>query len=78
MNKNMKFYKINEQCLQNIIEANKGLELVETRGDSTMIMYKIRLLLSSSLEQMQKDNEEELDVGEEAQGVVSKKEKGEK
>jgi len=53
------FLKINQQCFNNLIEINNALPIVETKGDSTMIMYKIRLTLSATLEQMQKDNQEE-------------------
>lgn len=53
------FLKINQQCLNNLVEINNALPIVETKGDSTMIMYKIRLTLSATLEQMQKDNQEE-------------------
>jgi hypothetical protein len=53
------FSKINQQCLQNLIEINGALSAIETKGDSTMIMYKIRLTLSATLEQMQKDNQQE-------------------
>ena len=50
------FLKINNQCLQNLMEINGALSSIETKGDSTMIMYKIRLTLSATLEQIQKDN----------------------
>jgi hypothetical protein len=53
------FSKINQQCLQNLIEINNALPLVETKGESTMLIYKIRLTLSATLEQMQKDNQAE-------------------
>jgi hypothetical protein len=53
------FLKINQQCLNNLVEINNALPIVETKGDSTMIMYKIRLTLSATLEQMQKDNQVE-------------------
>jgi len=53
------FSKINQQCLNNLIEINNALPLVETKGESTMLIYKIRLTLSATLEQMQKDNQEE-------------------
>jgi hypothetical protein len=53
------FLKINQQCLQNLIEINNVLPLVETKGESTMLIYKIRLTLSATLEQMQKDNQQE-------------------
>ena len=50
-------YKINKQCIQNLIFiSNELLPLVETKGDSTMIIYKIRLSLASTLDQIQKDN----------------------
>ena len=52
------FLKINNQCLQNLMEINGALSSIETKGDSTMIMYRIRLTLSATLEQMQKDNSE--------------------
>jgi hypothetical protein len=53
------FSKINQQCLQNLIEINNALPLIETKGESTMLIYKIRLTLSATLEQMQKDNQEQ-------------------
>ena len=53
------FLKINNQCLQNLMEINGALSSIETKGDSTMTMYKIRLTLSATLEQMQKDNQNE-------------------
>jgi len=53
------FSKINQQCLQNLIEINNALPLVETKGESTMLIYKIRLTLSATLEQMRKDNQAE-------------------
>ena len=56
MNENI-IYKINQQCLQNLIAIqNELLPAIETKGDSTMIMYKARLTLFSTLEQIQKDN----------------------
>lgn len=51
------FSKINQQCLQNLIDINNALSSIETKGESTMIMYKIRLALSATLEQIQKDNQ---------------------
>ena len=51
------FFKINQQCLQNLMEINGALASVETKGDSMLILYKIRITLSAVLEQMQKDNE---------------------
>jgi hypothetical protein len=56
---NNNFLKINQQCLQNLIEINNALPLVETKGESTMLIYKIRVTLLAVLEQTQKDNQEE-------------------
>jgi hypothetical protein len=56
----MNFLKINEQCLKNIKDVTDALSAIETKGDSTMIMYKIRLMLMSTLEQIQKDNQEDV------------------
>ena len=53
------FSKINQQCLNNLIEINNALPSVETKGESTMLIYKIRVTLLATLEQMQKDNQEE-------------------
>lgn len=53
------FSKINQQCLNNLYEINNALSAIETKGDSTMTMYKIRVFLSSTLEQIQKDNQQE-------------------
>jgi len=53
------FLKINKQCFQNIIDATNALTNIETKGESTMLIYKIRVTLLASLEQMQKDNQEQ-------------------
>ena len=53
-----KNYKLNQQCLQNMLEINNGLALIETKGDSLMILYRIRLTLDAVLKQIQEDNEE--------------------
>ncbi len=53
------FYKLNKIGLQHLIEINGALASIETKGDSTLILYKIRMTLSAVLEQMQKDNEAE-------------------
>jgi hypothetical protein len=53
----MSFFKINEQCLQNLGGINDLLAQIETKGDSTLIMYKARITLMASLEQIQKDNQ---------------------
>jgi hypothetical protein len=52
------FLKINKVCLQNILDINKTLASIETRGDSTITLAQVRILLASTLEQMKKDNEE--------------------
>jgi hypothetical protein len=49
--------KINKQCFQNLIDINNALSSVETKGDSTIVIYKIRVTLMAVLEQMQKDNQ---------------------
>jgi hypothetical protein len=53
------FFKINQQCLQNIVEIRDALSSIETKGESTMIMYRIRLSIMATLEQIQKDNSNE-------------------
>ncbi len=58
------FLKINQQCFNNLIEINNALPVIETKGDSTMVMYKIRLTLSATLEQIQKDNQSQEDKNE--------------
>ena len=52
-----KFSKINKTCLQQLVEINNGLTLVEIKGDSTMIMFKIRLTLDAVLKQIEEDNQ---------------------
>jgi hypothetical protein len=59
MESEIQFFKINQQCIQNLADINVALNSIETKGESTMIMYKIRLMLSASLEQIQKDNQPE-------------------
>ena len=51
------FLKINKTCLQNILDINKTLASIETKGDSTMILSQLRILLASTLEQMKADND---------------------
>jgi hypothetical protein len=41
------------------MEINGALPSIETKGDSTIFMYKIRLMLIATLEQIQKDNQVE-------------------
>jgi hypothetical protein len=59
MESEIQFFKINQQCIQNLADINVALNSIETKGESTMIMYKVRLMLSASLEQIQKDNQPE-------------------
>ena len=54
------FLKINKQCIQQLVNVNSALPSVETKGDSTMIMYKIRLIIDAVLQQIQKDNNSEI------------------
>lgn len=56
MESETKFFKINQQCLQNIVDVRDALSSIETKGESTMIMYRIRLSIMATLEQIQKDN----------------------
>jgi hypothetical protein len=53
------FLKINQQCINNIVEATNALANIETKGESTMLIYKIRVTLLATLEQIQKDNQAE-------------------
>ena len=65
--------KINEQCFRNINDVYAALGAIETKGDSTMIMFKIRTTLQATLEQIQKDNEEE---NKEEKGIIIDNTKG--
>jgi len=57
MESEIQFFKINQQCVQNLADINAALNSIETKGESTMVMYKIRLTLASTLEQIQNDNQ---------------------
>jgi hypothetical protein len=57
MESEIQLFKINQQCIQNLADINVALGSVETKGESTMVMYRIRLTLASTLEQIQKDNQ---------------------
>jgi hypothetical protein len=57
MESEIQFFKINQQCVQNLADINVALGSIETKGESTMVMYKIRLTLASTLEQIQNDNQ---------------------
>jgi len=50
-------FKINDACLQQLAEISNALLLVETKGDSTMVMFKIRVTLDAVLKQIQEDNQ---------------------
>jgi hypothetical protein len=52
------FIKMNQQCFQNLVESTNALSNIETKGESTMLIYKIRVTLIATLEQIQKDNQE--------------------
>ena len=56
MENEIQFFKINQQCIKNLADIKEALEIIETKGESTMIMYRIRLTLMATLEQIQKDN----------------------
>lgn len=53
-----KYNKINDQCLAHLKGIHDALTNIETKGDSTIIMYKIRLTLDAVLQQIDKDNQE--------------------
>jgi hypothetical protein len=59
MESEIQFFKINQACIQNLADINVALSSIETKGESTMVMYKIRLTLAATLEQIQKDNQPE-------------------
>jgi hypothetical protein len=67
------FLKITNQCFQNFLEINSALSLIETKGDSTIMIYKVRTLFSSLLEQIQKDNQDDNQTQEEQPIVVNQK-----
>lgn len=56
MEEKIQFFKINQQCIKNLADIKEALEVVETKGESTMVMCRIRLTLMATLEQIQKDN----------------------
>jgi hypothetical protein len=70
------FLKINKQCFQNILEATNALANIETKGESTMLIYKIRVTLLASLEQMQKDNQEQPAIIDNTQQNINPKKGG--
>lgn len=55
----MQFYKINEQCLQNLQKIVGFLSEIEVKGKSVTYLYMAGLTLESTLEQIGKDNQEE-------------------
>lgn len=50
--------KINKQCFSNLIMIRDALPNVETKGDSSVILVKVRTLLETTLQQIQEDNKE--------------------
>ncbi len=65
------FFKINKECIQHLVDISSGLSLIETKGDSTMVMFKIRNIMDAVLQQIQKDNNTttQLNVSEEKKEV---------
>ena len=55
-----KFYRINEICIQHLLGIYNDLSLIETKGESTMKMYKIRTTLEGVLFEMREDNKQEI------------------
>jgi len=55
----MQFYKINEQCLQNLQKIVGVLSEIEVKGKNVSYLYMAGLTLESTLEQIGKDNQEE-------------------
>lgn len=55
----MQFYKINEECLQNLQKIAGALSEIEVKGRSVSYLYMAGLTLQSTLEQIGKDNQEE-------------------
>jgi len=53
-----KEYKINEQSFNNLKEINNALRIIETRGESTMIMANIRQAMAAIIQQTQETIEE--------------------
>ena len=45
-------YKITEQAYKNLQEINNALGIIETRGDSTMIIANVRQALGTILQQI--------------------------
>jgi len=47
-----KEYRITEQAYKNLQEINNALGIIETRGDSTMVMANVRQALMGVLQQV--------------------------
>jgi hypothetical protein len=57
------FLKINKQCLSNLGNIKEALQSVETKGDSSVLIVKIRTVLEATLEQIQEDNNNKKEEG---------------
>jgi hypothetical protein len=53
-----KEYKISEQSFNNLKEINNALGIIETKGESTMIMANIRQAMIAILQQTEEIMEE--------------------
>jgi len=53
-----KEYKISEQSFDNLKEINNALRIIETRGESTMVMANIRQAMVAIIQQAQEIIEE--------------------
>ena len=51
---------ISETCLQHLLDINSALPSIETRGDSTLTIAKIRTVLDAVVKTIIKEN----DIGE--------------
>lgn len=50
------FLKMSEQCMENLLNIANALALIETRGGSTEIIYKVRSMFAETLRQIKEDN----------------------
>lgn len=55
----MEFYKINQQCLEQLQNVAKYLSEIEVKGKNVSYLYHAGLTLDAILQQVSKDNDEQ-------------------
>lgn len=53
---NKEYLKINTEAVEHLLSVSNGLSQIDTRGDSTILMAKLREVMSHVINEIRKDN----------------------